>query len=145
MKDEKSSNIVRSENSVPSTINLSPTASMDISFLSEEERKAMLMEHTKGMLDISKKAQELHVDSASLKKTLEDLSESTREVAESDNAVTITHTQTTSIGRTEVIMGNTEQAQSGKLSKSQSGEKDWTPYYIFGGLIALIIIVSSMK
>lgn len=145
MKDEKSSNIVRSENNVLSTINLSPTASMDISFLSEEERKAMLMEHTKGMLDISQKAQELHVDSASLKKTLEDLSESTREVAESDNAVTITHTQTTSIGRTEVIMGNTEQAQSGKLSKSQSGEKDWTPYYIFGGLIALIIIVSSMK
>jgi len=42
-------------------------------------------------------------------------------------------------------MGNTEEAQSGKLSKSQTGEKDWTPYYIFGGILALIIIAALMK
>lgn len=133
------------EASVPTKIDLTPGTSMDISWLPENERKALLTAYTKGILDISRKAQELHVDSGALKKTLDDLSATTKEVSESGNAVTISHTQTTSVGRTEVIMGNTQQAQSGKLSKSQTGEKDWTPYYIFGGILALIIIVSLMN
>ncbi|RZO86375.1 MAG: hypothetical protein EVA65_05475 [Oceanococcus sp.] len=133
------------EAAVPTKIDLTPGNSMDISWLPENERKALLTDYTKGILDISRKAQELHVDSAALKKTLDDLSVTTKEVSESGNAVTVSHTQTTSVGRTEVMMGNTEQAQSGKLSKSQTGEKDWTPYYIFGGILALIIIVALMN
>ena len=131
--------------SVPTTIDLTPGTSMDISWLPAAERKALLVDYASGVLDISKKAQELHVDSAALKKTLNDLSDTTRDVAESGNAVTVSHTQTTSVGRTEVIMGNTEQAQRGKLSKSQTGEKDFSPYYIFGGILALIIIVALMN
>lgn len=131
--------------SVPTTIDLTPGTSMNISWLPEAERKALLVDYASGVLDISKKAQELHVDSAALKKTLNDLSDTTRDVAESGNAVTVSHTQTTSVGRTEVIMGNTEQAQRGKLSKSQTGEKDFSPYYIFGGILALIIIVALMN
>ncbi len=134
-----------SGSSVPSRIDLTPGTSMDISWLDESERKALLVDYTKGILDISRKAQELHVDSAALRKTLDDLAVTTKEVSESGNAVTVSHTQTTSVGRTEVIMGNTQQAQSGKLSKSQAGEKDWTPYYIFGGILALIIIVALMN
>ncbi len=134
-----------SGSSVPSRIDLTPSTSMDISWLAESERKALLVDYTKGILDISRKAQELHVDSAALRKTLDDLAVTTKEVSESGNAVTVSHTQTTSVGRTEVIMGNTQQAQSGKLSKSQTGEKDWTPYYIFGGILALIIIVALMN
>jgi len=131
--------------SVPSRIDLTPGTSMDISWLTESERKSLLADYTKGMLDISRKAHELHVDSAALRKTLDDLSATTKEVSESGNAVTVSHTQTTSVGRTEVIMGNTQQAQSGKLSKSQTGEKDWNPYYIFGGILALIIIAALMN
>lgn len=133
------------ESSIPTKIDLTPGNSMDISWLPESERQALLRDYTKGILDISRKAQELHVDSAALKKTLDDLSATTNEVSESGNAVTVSHTQTTSVGRTEVMMGNTEQAQSGKLSKSQTGAKDWTPYYIFGGILALIIIVALMN
>lgn len=130
---------------VPTTINLGPSASIDLSWLPEHERKALLVEYTKGILDIGKRAQELHVDAAVLKKTLDDLSDTTREVAGSGNAITITHSQTTKVGRTEVIMGNTEQAQSGKLSKSQTGEKDWTPYYIFAVIIAVVLIFAFMR
>lgn len=131
--------------SVPTKIDLTLGTSMDISWLPESERKVLLANYTEGILDISRKAQELHVDSAALKKTLDDLSVTTKEVSESGNSVTVSHTQTTSVGRTEVIMGNTQQAQSGKLSKSQTGEKDWTQYYIFGGALALIIIVALMN
>lgn len=137
--------MVKAGSNVPTEINLGPNTSMDLSWLSESERKALLLDYTQGMMDIGKKAQELHVDTAALKKTLNDFSDTTREVADSGNAVTITHSQTTKIGRTEIIMGNTEEAQSGKLSKSQTGEKDWTPYYIFGGILALVIIAALMK
>jgi len=143
--NEKDKNITKTSSNVPTEINLGPSTSMDLSWLPENERKALLIDYTKGIMDISKKAQELHVDAAVLKKTLDDFSDTTREVSDSGNAVTITHSQTTKVGRTEVIMGNTEEAQSGKLSKSQTGEKDWTPYYIFGGILALIIIAALMK
>jgi len=143
--NDQDKNITKTSSNVPTEIPLGPSTSMDLSWLPENERKALLIDYTKGVMDISKKAQELHVDAAVLKKTLDDFSDTTREVSDSGNAVTITHSQTTKVGRTEVIMGNTEEAQSGKLSKSQTGEKDWTPYYIFGGILALIIIAALMK
>lgn len=142
--NKENSSLIEAEDNIPSSISLSPTTEMDISFLPEAERKELLKQHIGGMLDISRKVQELHVDSAALKKTLEDLSDATKDVSVDGNAITMTHTQTTNIGRTEIMMGNTEQAQSGKLSRSQTGEKDWTPYYIFGGIVALIIIVALM-
>lgn len=144
-EDSNDKYLTKPSGGVPTQINLGPSTSIDLSWLPENERKALFIDYTKGMMDISKKAQELHVDAAVLKRTLDDLSDTTREVSDSGNAVTITHSQTTKVGRTEVMMGNTEQAQSGKLSKSQTGEKDWTPYYIFGGILALIIIAALMK
>ena len=141
-ENDREKSVTKFSGSVPEVINLGPSTSIDLSWLPENERKALLLDHTKGMIDISKRAQELHVDTVVLKKTLDDLADTTIEVSESGNAVTITHTQTTKIGRTEVMMGNTQQAQSGKLSKSQTGDKNWTPYYIFAGILALIIIAA---
>lgn len=37
-------------------------------------------------------------------------------------------------------MGNTDEARSGKLSKTQTGERDWNAYYIFAGIAALVLI-----
>jgi len=142
---EESKNLPKPSNNVPTHIQLSPSASIDLSWLPETERKALLLDYAKGLIDIGRKAQELHVDATILKKTLDDLSATTREVSDAGNSVTITHTQTTTVGTTQVIMGNTEQAQSGKLTKSQTGEKDWTPYYVFGGIIAIIIIFALMS
>lgn len=130
----------KSSSSVPSFIKLVPNDSIDLSFLPEEERKALLTDHAKGMIDLGKKAQELHIDAAVLKRTLGDLTETAIEGAVNGNSVTISHTQTTSVGRTEVLMGNTDQAHRGKLTRSQTGEKDFTPYYIFGAIIALLVL-----
>ena len=146
MTDQNQNNqLAKPPGGVPMEISLGPSTTMDLSWLSESERKALLLDHAKNMIDIQRKAQELHVDAAILKKTLDDLSDATRDVAESGNSVTMTHTQTTKVGRTEVMMGNTQQAQTGKLSKSQTGERDWTPYYVFGGIFALILIAAVMN
>lgn len=144
-ENEGKKSIKKFSGSVPAVINFGPNASIDLSWLPENERKALLIDYAKGMIDINKKAQELHIDAVALKKTLDDLANATIEVSESGNAVTLTHTQSTKISRTEVMMGNTEQAQSGKLSKSQTGEKNWTPFYIFAGILVLIIIVALVS
>lgn len=129
---------------VPSSIMLSPTTSMDLSWLPEDQRAALLQEHARGMLDISRRAQELHVDVATLEGTLNQLAETTRQVSEAGDSITITHTQTTKIGRTEISMGNTAAAQSGRLSSSQTGQRDWTPFYVAGGLVALVLIAALL-
>jgi hypothetical protein len=54
--------------------------------------------------------------------------------------VTISNTKDDTTGRTEILMGNTDKARGGVLSKSQTGERDWTPYYIIAGLVAIVLI-----
>jgi hypothetical protein len=125
-----------SQNIVP----LGPATAIDLSFLPEAQRVALLHDHARKMLDLGAKAQELNVDVNVLKLTLDQLAATTREVSEAGNAVTIAHTQTTKVGRTEIKMGNTEEARSGKLSKSQTGERDWNPYYIFAAIAAVVLI-----
>lgn len=144
-ENDQEKSLTKISGGVPTEIPLGPTKSLDLSWLPENERKVILSDYTKGMLDLGKKAQELNIDAAILKKTLDDLSETTKDLAASGNAVTISHTQTTKVGRTEILIGNTEKAQNGKLTKTQTGEKDWTPYYIFAGILALIIIFALMS
>jgi hypothetical protein len=126
--------------SAPISVQLGPSTSMDLSWMPEDQRRALLTDYAKGVLDIDQKVRELHVNVGALKGTLQTLADTTKDVAEAGNAVTLT--QTTAIGRTEVMMGNTSQAQAGKLTKTQTGERDWTPYYIFGGLIALVLVAA---
>jgi hypothetical protein len=132
--------IVTRPATTPNTIPLTPAAAIDLSFLPEAQRNALIADHARKMLDLGAKAQELHVDVNVLRATLDQLAGTAKEVSDSGNAVTISHTQTTKIGRTEIKMGNTEEARSGKLSKSQTGERDWTPYYIFAAIGAVILI-----
>ena len=124
----------------PSVVTLGPLTNIDLSFLSDAQRDALMVDYARGTLDIAKRAHELHVDVAVLKTTLDTLSNTTKEVSESGNAVTVSHTQTTKIGRTEIKMGNTDEARSGKLSKTQTGERDWTPYYVIAGIVAVVLI-----
>jgi hypothetical protein len=138
--DGQGRNIVPQPGRTPSVVTLGPIPTIDLSFLPEAERSALMTDYAKGVIDVAKKAHELHVDIGVLKSTLDQLAQTTKDVSESGNAVTVTHTQTTKIGRTEIKMGNTEEARSGKLTSSQIGERNWTPYYIFAGIAALILI-----
>ena len=130
--------------SVPTTISLTPSAVADLSHLSPAERSQLISDHTKGMLDLARTAQKLHIEVGALKVALATLSDNTIDVARSGNSVTTSHVQTSSNSRTEVLMGNTPAAGRGKLTASQTGARDWTPYYIFAGLIALVLIAASV-
>ena len=127
----------------PTSIALATGQTIDLSFIPEAQRNALMAEYMRGTIDISRKANELHVDVVTLRNTLGALAETTRQVSQDGNSVTVTHTQTTAVGRTEIIMGNTETAGQGKLSPTQTGrETNWTPYYIFAAIAAVVLIVT---
>ncbi len=135
---------VKKVGNLPTSVPISATTSVDLSWMPEAQRAQLLTEYARGALDIGRKAQELQVDVDVLRDTLGNLTETTRRVAADGNSVTITHTQTTSVGRTEIIMGNTDNARAGKLSKSQAGEKDWTPAYVIAVIVAIVLIVKAI-
>jgi hypothetical protein len=140
MSNNEGRNLSVQSPKTPSVVTLGRLPTIDISFLPEDQRNALMTDYARGTIDIAKRAHELHVDVDVLSATLGHLANTTREVSESGNAVTVSHTQTTKIGRTEIKMGNTDEARSGKLSRTQTGERDWTPYYIFAGIGALVLI-----
>lgn len=144
MSDEKSLPVIKPSPMPTSVVSNTSTAFELLSMLPEPQRNALIEEHTRGMLDINRKATEMHVDVAALNAALGTVSSTTLQAAKDGNSVTASHTQTTSIGRTEVIMGNTDAARVGKLTKSQTGEFNWTPIYVIIGIIALVMIASSL-
>jgi hypothetical protein len=110
--------------------------------LSEPQIQELQMHHAKGMIDINKKAQELHIDVKALDATLNTMAKNTEELSKAGDSVTITHSQDSSLGRTEVMMGNTTKAAKGKLSRSQIGEGDSPPKYII--IIAVVAIILAL-
>ncbi|MEY8142999.1 hypothetical protein [Falsihalocynthiibacter sp. CO-5D18] len=140
--EDKSRDVAVRVEHTPTKISFGPANEIDLTGIPDKERAQLLADYNKGVLDISVKAHDMKVDVDALHATLNSLSNTTNQAVKDGSSITITHTQDTSIGRTEIIMGNTDQAQTGRLARSQTGEKDWTPYYIFGGILALIIIVA---
>ena len=124
-----------------SVIPIGGAATVDLSALAKEERDYLLSEYRRGVLDVSRKASEMQVDVAALRATLDALATTTRSVSESGNSVTVTHSQTSSVGRTEVIMGNTDNAQKGRLSRSQAGDRDWAPWIIVAIVVVVVAII----
>jgi hypothetical protein len=127
---------------VPTSIPLGSTTHLDLSWMPEDQRRALLTDYARNSLSLAAKASELGIEVNVLRNTLDTLAKTTQDVSEKGDAVTITHVQNSKFGRTEVIMGNTETATKGKLSRSQTGEFNWMPIYVIGGVIALIVIVS---
>lgn len=144
-EENENKSLEKSSDRVPMKIDLGPAGTLDLSYLPAKEREALMVEHTKNMMDLQKKHGELNVESNILKKNLDGFTETAKENNENEVSAIITNTLTNKMGRTEVMIGNTEQAQKGKFSNSQEGGKDFTPYYIFGGILALVLIFALMK
>ena len=132
-------------NGPPTSIALATGQTVDLSFIPEGQRNALMAEYMRGTIDIARKANELHVDVVTLRNTLGALADTTRQVSQDGNSVTVTHTQTTAVGRTEIIMGNTDTASKAKLTRTQTGtETNWTPYYVFAAIAAVVLIVIAI-
>ena len=118
---------------------------LDLSRLTDNERNEIIKAYQSGLVDVRLRASSLGVDVTALAATLKTLVQTTEEISAAEgSSVTITHTQDSAAGRTEIIMGNTEHAQRGKLTRSQTGDRDMTPFYIIGVAIVIGIIVIAV-
>jgi hypothetical protein len=112
---------------------------LEIAGLTEEQIGELRVKYAEGRIDLAHKAEELGLDVQALDKTLSTLAGQTASVSKAGDHVTMTHSHTNTLGRTEVIMGNTEKAAAGKLSKTQTGEDDNTLKYVIIGVVAIVI------
>ncbi len=121
---------------------LGETARLEVAGLAPEQVNALRMQYAQGMIEVQKKATELEVDVDALERTLRALTSQTESATRSGVSITATHAQTTALGRTEVIVGNTGQAARGKLTRLQSGAEDNPLLYV--AVLAAAIIFGAL-
>lgn len=127
------------------SIALNQTDLLDLSGLSSTQIAELKRQYAGGMIDVGRKAQEMKVDVAALEATLHSITDQTAKATQAGSHITTTHTQTTSIGRTETVIGNTDRAASGKLSRSAVGQGDPTLIYVIvGAAVAIVIAVLAL-
>ncbi len=113
--------------------------------LPEEVVVELKREYAKGMIDVNVLAVKYGVETQALAAALRNMSQETVNATRENTSITITRTQTDTLGKTEVIMGNTETAQKGKLTRSQSGLPDYTLAYIIAAVIIVIILALLLR
>jgi hypothetical protein len=127
-------------NETNQVIDISKTNVLDISGLDDKAKQQLQIKANEAIIDLQKKAQEANIDVQGTKVNLDNLNETVKDASREGTSITVTHTQTNSVGRTEVVMGNTERAASGKVSRSGAGLDDNTTKLLIGaGIIAIIV------
>ena len=140
---EKNKTVTKSPDEIEGknqVIDLSSNNFLDVSGMTDEAAQQIQIKANEAKIDLQKKAQEANIDVQGTKVNLDNLNDTVKESTREGTSITVTHTQTTSIGRTEVVMGNTEKAASGKISRTGAGlEDNTTKLLIGGGIIAVVV------
>lgn len=126
------------------SIHLGRTEMLDLSTLTPTEVSELKRQYAAGMINVKKKAEELKVDVGALDAALSSFTDQASKAAMSGISATIQHSQTSALGRTEVIIGNTDKAASGKLSSSALGSQDKTIWIIAIVAVAAIVVAFLM-
>jgi hypothetical protein len=126
-------------------IDLAAVNQLDLTNLSKDAQALITQKAFEAKIDINRKAQEAQLDIQGTKLNLDNFNEAVRASSRDGTSITVTHTQTTSVGRTEVIMGNTQKAAAGKISRSGAGLEDHTMKIIIAVVVAAVILVIFLK
>ena len=121
------------------SLNLGLSSMISLDDLSDAQAAELQRQHAEGIIKIHLKAAEANVDIGALAKTLGSLNDEAAKATEAN--VAYTHRQKSSIGDTEIVIGNTQRAAAGKLSMSASGLTDNIPVIIGIAAAAIILIV----
>jgi hypothetical protein len=124
------------------SISLAGTEALELTGLTESQVSELKMQHARGMIDLKRKAEELKIDVGSLDAALGSFSDQTARATKDGTSATINHSQTTSLGRTEVVIGNTDRAARGKMSRTAAGAPDRTVLLVIIVGVAAIIVAA---
>jgi len=120
------------------SINLSSNDVLDLSGLSEAQVAEIKRQHANGMVSVQVKAAELKLDVTALDAALSSFTEQTAKATQAGAHATIQHSQSSSIGKTEVVIGNTDRAAAGKIGGGLGAQ---TRTLIAVGIIGLAVMV----
>ncbi len=139
---DKNTNLSAAPSNSKDVIPLGNQAQLDLSTLPEGDRNELKKAFAKGQIDLANKMQELGIDNHALNQRLGEMSQQVSMASSVDASATITGAYNDKMGRTEVIMGNTETAAKGKLDRSQKGEGDQTIFYVVIAAIVIVIVAA---
>lgn len=121
-------------------ISLAPEAGeIDISGLSDEAREELKKYAARKQIDLAASMKETQIDLHATSAAVGNMADATRRMSESGDNVTIRQSIENSVGKTEILMGNTEEAKRGDVDK---GNKTWM--YAVGGVVILLIVASVL-
>lgn len=126
------------------SLNAGQLSSLNLEGMPEETKLELRKKHAEGLIELQAKAIESGLDTQAVEKRMGDIANNVAKATADQSAATVTGAYTDKMGRTEVIIGNTETAQKGKLTNSQKGQSDNTLLYIclvIGGIIILALIL----
>jgi hypothetical protein len=124
------------------SINLGLNNLIDLDGLPDDQAAELQRQHAAGMVELNRKANEAKIDVGALGGTLGTINDEASKATQSNVSITVTHRQKTTLGETEVVIGNTERAAAGKLSMSASGLTDRLPLLI--GIVAAALIIIAL-
>lgn len=114
---------------------------IDLSGLSDEQVQALKAKHAEKAIETRDREARLITDVQALGASMRTLGDNTVDLAEKGIGVTVTNVRDDNLGRTEIIMGTSDAAKSGKLSRSQKGLGDPTLMWMGFAIAILIILV----
>ena len=110
---------------------------VDISALSLEAQEEIRKYAAMKKIDLRVAVQENQLDLQTTSIAVGNMADVTRRMSASGDAVSVRQTIENNAGKTEVLMGNTDEARRGGVDKDNSA---WL--YIGGGIVVLLIIAS---
>ncbi|SEH31704.1 hypothetical protein [Magnetospirillum fulvum] len=122
-------------------LSLTQTDSLDLSGLSDEQVSLIKRQHADGMVSIQVKAAEMKLDVSALDAALTSFTDQTAKASQAGAHATIQHSQTSAIGKTEVVIGNTERAAAGRFAGFSEAVQKYILWIV--GAVAVLVILGS--
>jgi len=135
-----SKDLVQQSDSLPESIPLTDGTNLSLKGLNDEQKQALMVKYAGAMLDLQKKAAENSIDAQGIRGQIDSHIDQSNKAKQDGSSATISYTHDSSLGRTEALIGNTDRAATGKLSKSATGEKDNTIMIITIIAVAAVLI-----
>lgn len=126
----------------PETLRLGEQQELDLRDLTPEQASAIVSKAHEKAVERDDRRQRLKDDLTVTAAKLGTYTKTVQETAQDNAAITITNVHEDSLGRTEIIVGNTDTARKGKLSRSQAGFGDTAKMWlIFAAIVAAVVII----
>jgi len=129
------------------SLRLGQQEELDLSNLTDREAGEIEAYAHKKTIDRDDRLQRLKEDLTVTAAQIQTFTKAVGDTNAQNASVTITNTKDDSLGRTEMIFGNTDAARAGKLSRSQTGLGDNAKVWILLAIIlgAVIVLVAAFK